>query len=164
MTLRPLLLLCFVGLLAACGTGSTPSTPQASSQGSSRTTTAQPAFPLTIVRAGGVAGLKDTVVVQEDGSTTVRSRTAGPTPCTIGSADLVALSAQVLALVTGPTPSAPGATTDQVIADAVSITVTAGTRPPYTTVEPPGTAPPAVARLLDDVTGPRPAHQICRKA
>lgn len=163
MTLRPLLLLCFVGLLAACGTGSTPSTPQTSSQGSSSTATAQPAFPLTIVRTGGVAGLKDTVVVQADGSTTVTSRTGTATTCRIGSAELAILSGEATAAVTAATTSVPDATPDHVIADAISTTLTAGSRGPYTSVEPPDPAPAWVGGLLDDVTGPSPAHQICTR-
>jgi len=160
---RPAALLSSVALLAACGTASTPSGPEAPSPGSSSTgTPAGPAFPLTIARSGGVAGFRDTVVVQADGTTTVTSRTGGPIACVIGPTDLVALSAQVMALVTAPTPTAPGATPDHVVADAISTTMTAGSRNPYTSVEPPDTTPPAVGRLLADVTGPGPAHQICR--
>ncbi len=154
-----------VALVAACGTSSSPPAPGEPGAGSSTTgTPAGPAFPLTITRTGGVAGFRDTVVVQADGASTVTSRAGGPTTCRIGSADLVTLSDQVMALVTAPKPSAPDATPDHVVADAIRTTLTAGTREPYTSVEPPDTVPPAVGRLVNDVTGPSPAHQICRRA
>ncbi len=163
MILRPVALFAFVAVVAACGTASSP--PPNGGPGAAQSSTGTPAgssFPLTITRSGGVAGVHETVVIQADGASTVSSRTGGPTACRIGSADLATLSDEVIAHVTAPRPRAPEATPDHVVADAIQTTLTAGTREPHTSTEPPDPLPPAVGRLLTDVTGAAPAHQICR--
>jgi len=164
VNLRLALLVSFVAVVGACGTDARPPGPDGASGGSSSTAQAgDSSFPVTITRTGGVAGFRDTVVVQADGSTTVTSRTGATTTCRIGSAELAILSGEVTAAVTAATTSVPDATPDHVIADAISTTLTAGSRGPYTSVEPPDPAPAWVGGLLDDVTGPSPAHQICTR-
>jgi len=158
---RQALALCLLASLGGCGTASSPSASPPPSLMSSSSTTALPAFPLTIARSGGIAGLADTVVIKADGASTVTSRTSGATSCRISSADLVTLSGQVLVVITAATTSA---TPDRQVADAIHVTLTAGDRAPFTMSEPPDPAPPAVGRLLDDVTGASPAYQICRKS
>lgn len=163
MILRPVALFAFVAVVAGCGTASSPPAPGEPGAGQSSTgTPAGSPFPLTITRSGGVAGVHETVVVQADGASTVTSRTAGQTACRIGSADLATLSDEVMAHVTAPKPSPPEATPHHVVADAIMTTLTAGTREPHTSTEPPDPPPPAVGRLLNDVTGAAAAHQICR--
>ena len=144
-------------LLGACGS-SGDSGPAASSTAPSAsgesTSGSEAPFPITIERSGGLAGFADKVVVAQDGSAEVTTK-SGASTCTIGSEAMAAL-ARTAATATG------SATASAQHPDGLVVTVTTS-RGSVVLQEGdlPGTAP-EVGALLEDLARPTAERTTCR--
>jgi len=167
------MLLALVGALAGCGTsGSGGADGSAQSPGSTTTATTTvaptsvvgpsgaPVPSSSIVRAGGIAGFQDTVVVAADGSVTTQTRAAAPRHCRLTTVALDALGAAA-AEVPWTQLGTAGSTTPT-IADELVVTVQSPTGAPVRATDPDLRELSGLASdLLADVLGARPAYRLC---
>ena len=112
-------------------------------------------FPLRVERTGGVAGFRDLVVIQDDGSV-VADSTRGQVTCTLDAASLATLNTAARGVHVNDQPT-PG--TD--VADGMTVTLSArfgtlGIDDPKVAA-----AEPVVNQLLADVSGPPAKRKIC---
>lgn len=138
-------------LTGGCGSSSDTATTRTVTSSSSSASS----YPITIERSGGIAGFADKVVVEQDGSATVTTK-SGTSTCTVGPETLTALARTAAAGATGSTTTAPPG------ADAMVVTLTTsrGTMA-LDEGDLPGTAP-EVGALLEDLARPAAERTTCR--
>jgi hypothetical protein len=112
-------------------------------------------YPLRVERTGGVAGFRDVLVIQQDGSV-VADSTRGQVSCTLDAASLAVLNTAARAIHLNDRPT-PG--TD--VADGMTVTFSArfstlGIDDPKVAV-----AEPVINQLLADVSGAPAKRKIC---
>jgi hypothetical protein len=147
---RTAVLVLAASALAGCGQED-PSIPPATSS-----PTRSASFPVTITRTGGVAGFRDSVSVQADGSVFASTK-QGEVRCRLHDQALDDLreGAAPIQDTDSPTSAPP------VTADAMEVLIGAGTG--TASIADPRVAPavPVVNQLLADVTGPAAARKVC---
>ncbi|MEP6855824.1 MAG: hypothetical protein ABJA33_10165 [Pedococcus sp.] len=150
-------------LLGGCGsaTDSGPVSSTAAPSASSNTTSSadttsgtDAAFPITIERNGGLAGFADKVVVAQDGSARVTTK-SGASTCSLGPETMAAL-ARTAGAATG-SPTAPAQHPDALV---VTLTTSRGSVA-LQEGDLPGTAP-EVGALLEDLAKPAAERTTCR--
>jgi hypothetical protein len=116
--LRPLPVMASALLLAgtgACGSGDSPGSGSSTASSSAASPSAD--YPITLTRAGGIAGFSDRVVVTEDGRATAAATSGGTSkgdPCLLDEAALKELSA-LARPVTGTATTTPAHPDDLVV-------------------------------------------------
>jgi hypothetical protein len=118
-------------------------------------------FPMTVSRTGGIAGFRDRVVLQADGTATVTRRASSPQRCRVD----IDLMEQIRASVDGvdwPVPGSSRATPPGKIADQMFVTVTSGRH--SASLDDPGLGKLAapLSRLLGDITQPPAERTLCQ--
>jgi hypothetical protein len=116
--------------------------------------TPSPSFPVTVTRQGGVAGVDEKVVVQQDGSATAVTRT-GQSSCTVDAATVTALG-EAAGGASGTATTTPAHPDDLVV-----VLSSPGGSVRLDDAELSGSAE-AVRLLLDDLAKPAAERTVCR--
>jgi hypothetical protein len=120
-------------------------------------TTAAPSirFPLRVLRSGGVAGFREELFVQSDGSVIGQTK-QGQVTCMLDQESLAALKGGAAQVHATDTPNGPGG--------ADQLWVQFGTGAGSLNIDDPklAAAEPVVTQLLADVSAPPAKRKICR--
>jgi hypothetical protein len=138
-----------------------PATSPTYGQGPTGPDASRTAFPITVSRTGGIAGFRDVVELQADGTATV-SRKATPTQrCRVDPGLMEQIRASVEA-VDWPAPGSSRATPPGKMSDQMFVTVTSGRH--RASLDAPGIGKLAgpLGRLLNDVSQPEAARTLCQ--